>query len=68
MINTIWAVVKEGRIQPLEEVDLAEGTRALITLLPEEEEKDFWLMASKSSIEEIWADEKDNIYAELLEK
>jgi predicted DNA-binding antitoxin AbrB/MazE fold protein len=68
MINTVWAIVKEGKIQPLEEIDAPEGTRVLITLLPGKEEKDFWLSASKNSLDEIWADEKDNVYAELLEK
>jgi predicted DNA-binding antitoxin AbrB/MazE fold protein len=68
MINTVWAVVKEGKIQPLENIDAPEGTRVLVTLLPEEDEKDFWLSASEKSLNEIWAGEKDDVYAELLEK
>jgi hypothetical protein len=29
MLNTVWAVVHEGRIETLGEVDAPEGTRAL---------------------------------------
>ncbi len=29
---------------------------------------DFWLAASEDSLKEIWDDEEDDIYAELLEK
>lgn len=35
MLNTVWAVVREGRIVTLEDVEVAEGTRVLVTLLPE---------------------------------
>ncbi len=33
-----------------------------------EDGNDFWLAASESSIDEIWNNEEDNVYAELLEK
>jgi hypothetical protein len=36
MSNTIWAVVRDGKIIPLEAVKVPEGTRALVTLLPED--------------------------------
>ncbi|MGI8495223.1 MAG: hypothetical protein ACR2L1_07915 [Pyrinomonadaceae bacterium] len=32
------------------------------------EDRDFWLEASKSSLDEIWNNEEDDVYAELLEK
>ncbi|MBA2339957.1 MAG: hypothetical protein H0V88_06155 [Pyrinomonadaceae bacterium] len=67
MINTIWAVVREGKIVPLEEIEVPEGTRALVTLLPEEE-TDFWLAASDSSLSAVWDNREDDVYAELLEK
>lgn len=34
MLNTIRAVVKEGGIHPLEELDFPEGTEVLVTPLP----------------------------------
>lgn len=68
MINTIWAVVREGKIIPLEEIEVPEGTRALVTLLPEEGESGFWLAASDSSLHAVWGNEEDEVYAGLLEK
>ena len=32
MNNSIWAVVEEGNIRPLEEIEAPEGTRVLVTL------------------------------------
>jgi hypothetical protein len=67
MINTIWAVIRDGKIVPLEDVNVPEGTRALVTLLPEDD-AGFWLVASEASLNEVWGDAEDDVYAELLEK
>ena len=67
MINTIWAVIHDGKIVPLEDVNVPEGTRALVTLLPEDDAV-LWLAASKASLNEVWRDVEDDVYAELLEK
>lgn len=67
MMNTIWAVIRDGKIVPLEAVKAPEGTRALVTLLPEED-TGFWLAASESSLSEVWGNAEDDVYAELLEK
>jgi hypothetical protein len=67
MINTIWAVIRDGKIVPLQDVNVPDGTRALVTLLPEDE-ADFWLAASESSVSEVWGNTEDDVYAELLEK
>lgn len=32
------------------------------------EDRNFWLEASESSLNEIWDNEEDDVYAELLEK
>ena len=32
------------------------------------EDADFWLTASEDSLNEIWNNEEDDVYAELLEK
>ena len=66
MLNTVWAVVHEGRIETVSEVDAPEGTRALVTLLVEDE-ADFWQAASSASLDEIWDNVEDDVYAELLE-
>ncbi|MGV2390416.1 MAG UNVERIFIED_CONTAM: hypothetical protein LVR29_25835 [Microcystis novacekii LVE1205-3] len=42
MLNTVPAIVKEGLcIQLLESVPIPEGTRVLVTLIPEETNSDF---------------------------
>lgn len=66
MLNTVWAVVHEGKIETLREVDAPEGTRALVTLLVEEE-ADFWQSASSEALDEVWDNAGDDVYAELLE-
>ena len=66
MLETVWAVVHEGKIETLNEVDAPEGTRALVTLFVEDED-DFWQAASSKSLDEIWNNDEDDVYAELLE-
>lgn len=66
MLETVWAVVHNGKIETTEVVDVPEGTRALVTLLVEDE-NDFWQAASSESLDEIWDNEEDDVYAELLE-
>ncbi len=66
MLNTVWAVVHDGKIETETAVDAPEGTRALVTLLVEAED-DFWNAASSSSLDAIWDNEEDGVYAELLE-
>lgn len=67
MMNTVWAIVREGRIVPLEDIEVPEGMRVLVTLLPEDDSS-FWLAASQRSIDAVWDNEEDDVYAELLEK
>lgn len=66
MRNTIRAVVREGKIELLEKVELPEGTEVLVT--PLLDEADFWLQASESSADSIWDNAEDDVYAGLLEK
>ena len=66
MPNTVWAVVHDGKIEPLSLIDAPEGTRALVTLLVEDE-ADFWQAASSQSLDEVWDNAEDDIYGELLQ-
>jgi hypothetical protein len=65
MLNTLWAVVREGKVEFLEEVDVPEGTKVLVTLLPDAQD-DFWLEVSQVSLDKIWDNAKDDVYEELL--
>jgi hypothetical protein len=67
MLKTLWATVRQGKIELLESTELPEGTRVLVTLLPNDEE-DFWLQASQTSLDAVWDNTEDDIYAQLLEK
>lgn len=65
MSKAIRAVVRGGRIEPLEEIDIPEGTEVLVTPLDEAE---FWLKASEASADAVWDNSEDDVYAGLLEK
>ncbi len=65
-MQVIEAVVKNGQIVPVGEVDLEEGSRVLVTL-SNGDDRGFWLAATEHSLKSIWDNEDDDIYAELLE-
>jgi len=67
MLNTVWAIVRDGKIEPLEGVVLPEGAKLLVTLITEEEDA-FWLHASQVSLDEVWDNTDDDVYGRLLEK
>jgi predicted DNA-binding antitoxin AbrB/MazE fold protein len=64
MLSTHQAIVYKGEIKLLEQVDLPEGTKLLITVL-QDDESDFWFAASQSSIEKIWDNPDDDLYEQL---
>ena len=65
MLKTVWAIVRQGKIELLEQTEIPEGTRILVTLLPEDE-SEFWLQTSSVSLDAVWDNTEDNIYAQLL--
>jgi predicted DNA-binding antitoxin AbrB/MazE fold protein len=65
MQENIRAVVNGGKIEPLEKLDLPDGTQVLVTVLPDGD--DFLLRASELSLSAIWDNPEDDVYAELLE-
>jgi hypothetical protein len=65
-MQNIRAIVRAGRIELLEEVEIPEGTEVLVT--PLSDDSDFWLSASERSLDSIWDNAEDDVYAELLEK
>ncbi|MEK6262042.1 MAG: hypothetical protein AABP62_25880 [Planctomycetota bacterium] len=66
MLQSVWGVVRDGRIELSEETPLVDGTRLLVTILPEDESS-FWAGASQSSLDEVWDNPEDDVYAELLQ-
>jgi len=67
MMKTLWAIVRQGKIELLEQTEIPEGTRILVTLLPEDE-SEFWLQTSQVSLDAVWNNTEDDVYAQLLEK
>jgi len=67
MLTTLWATIREGKIELLESADLPEGSKVLVTVLPDDE-GEFWQQASETALAKVWDNVEDDIYAELLEK
>ena len=67
MLKTLWATIRQGKIELLEQAELPEGTRVLVTLLPDDE-AEFWLQMSQASLDTVWDNTEDDVYAQLLEK
>lgn len=67
MLNTVRAVVRQGKIEVVEPVDLPEGTTVLVTLLVDEDTL-FWSRVSQVALDTIWDNAEDDVYAKLLEE
>jgi hypothetical protein len=67
MLKTLWATVRQGKVELLDIADLPEGARVLLTVLPDEE-TEFWLKPSQKSLDAVWNNDEDEIYAQLLQK
>jgi hypothetical protein len=66
MLKTLWATIHQGKIELLESTEIPEGTRVLVTLLPDDD-AGFWLEASQTSLDTIWDNNEDDVYAQLLQ-
>lgn len=67
MSKTLRAIIHGGKIEPLEQVDLPEGSKVLVTLLADDE-AEFWFQASEASLNRIWDNPEDDVYAQLLKE
>ena len=67
MSKTLRAIIHEGKIEPLEEITLPEGSKVLVTLLGDDEAQ-FWLRVSEPSLNAIWDNPEDDVYAQLLKE
>jgi hypothetical protein len=66
MLHTLWGVIHNGKVELSEQVDLPEGTKLLVTVLPDDE-KQFWLAAGEKSAAAVWDNAEDDVSAQLLE-
>ncbi len=67
MLQTMWATIQGGQIQLCEHVDLPEGAKLLVTLLPADDDR-YWLEVSQKSLADVWDNAEDDAYAQLLEE
>ena len=67
MPKTVWATFRQGKVELLEQMDILDGARILVTILPDEEDK-FWFDASQVSLDAVWNNEEDDVYAQLLQE
>jgi hypothetical protein len=65
MLKTLWATVRQGKVELLDSTDLPEGSKLLVTLLSDDD-ADFWLNSSQMSLDAIWDNTEDDVYAQLL--
>jgi hypothetical protein len=65
MLKTLWATVRQGKIELLDSAELPENGRVLVTILPDEE-PELWLKASQTSLDAVWDNTEDDVYAQLL--
>jgi predicted DNA-binding antitoxin AbrB/MazE fold protein len=61
----VRAVVHDGKIEPLDRLDLPEGTRLLLTVV-QDDEGEFWTDASQPSLDAVWNNDEDDVYGQLL--
>ena len=67
MIRTVRAIVRNGGVDLLEPLALPDGAKLLVTVL-DDEEKEFWLQASREALDKVWDNTEDDVYAELLKE
>jgi len=67
MITPVWRVVHNGKVDLPDNVNLEDGKRVLVTVLPPEEENEYWQGASPSALDAIGTNAQDDRYAELLQ-
>jgi hypothetical protein len=67
MLQSMLATIQAGQIHLADKVDLPDGTRLLVTILPEDENQ-FWVGASESSLTAVWDNAEDDAYGKLLEE
>jgi hypothetical protein len=66
VMQTVRAIVRQGRIELLEAVPLEEGAHMLVTVLSSDDEQAFWLEVSGTSADSVWDNSEDDVYAQLL--
>jgi hypothetical protein len=65
MLNSLWAVVHDGKIELTEPAVLPDGATVLVTIMSQNDDA-FWQDASMASLATVWDNTEDDVYAHLL--
>jgi hypothetical protein len=57
--------MRQRKIELLESAELPEKVRVLATVLPDDEAQ-LWVNASQTSLDAVWDNAEDDVYARLL--
>jgi hypothetical protein len=71
MSNPLLAVIKNGKIEPLDPIDFPEGTQLVVTPLPpnsETENLSDWLNVSRQGLEQAYEDEEPEYSLDLVKE
>ena len=66
MPNSLWAVVRDGRIELLEPAELPDGAKLRVTVVTDavdtqQDDQQFWLGVSQSSLDSVWGNAEDDV-------
>ena len=67
-MESIPGIVQDKKVVLLEEIHIPDGTRVIVTVPSDEESVSFWHAASAGTLDKIWNNEEDDIYADLLKE
>jgi hypothetical protein len=66
MPTIIRGIVRQGQIQPVEPLHVADGTEVLVALPSEGDPDDaFWRLIAEQALQHAWASPEDDVYDEL---
>ena len=63
-MNSIRAIVRGGKIELVEPIEVPEGTEVLVTV-PAADDSEFWLRVSGQSVDAVWDNAADDVYEQL---
>jgi hypothetical protein len=67
-MTTVRAVVKDGRIQLLEPIEIADGTEVLVTVPTDDDDREFLMRITEQAFAAIWDNPEDDAHGELLKE
>jgi hypothetical protein len=67
MYQTLSAEMRNGRIKLLDNAEIPDGARVLVTVIIDNDDH-FWQHVSEPTLDNIWDNKDDDIYEKLLGK